>query len=68
MIWNVNNFECLYNIEIKIYQMKFAYKGYDYLGILESNNKSYNIIVNIEDMKIFDLNGYILTDNYISDL
>ena len=68
MIWNVNNFECLYNIEIKTYQMKFAYKGSDHLGILELNNKSYSIIVNNQDLKIFDLNGNKLTDNYISDL
>ena len=62
-LWNINNFECLFDIKWK---MKFIKLGLNHFGILKSNNKNYNIIVanKYEPMKIFDLNGNQLYDNY----
>ena len=65
MLWNVNNFECLFDIDINISEMKY---GIDHLGILKLNNNDYNIIVNNESLKIFDLKGNKLNDNYKWDL
>ena len=60
---NVNNCECLFKIKIEIYYYK---NEYNHLHILKLNNKSYNIIVSsaFEKLKIFDLNGNKLNDNY----
>jgi len=67
ILWNVNTFECLFNIKIKSCDVEYAYDRYDHLGIVKLN-KSYDIIVNNEEMKIFDLNGNKLKDNYKSYL
>ena len=67
-LFNVNNCECLFDLfDIKL--KKSSYNEYNHLGILKLNNKSYNIIVsNFEVLKIFDLNGNKLNDNYINNL
>ena len=67
-LFNVNNCECLFDlIELRI-KKSCSYEC-NHLGILKLNNKSYNIIVsNFEVLKIFDLNGNKLNDNYINTL
>ena len=66
-LWNVNNCECLFNIKIEIYYYK---DEHNHLGILKLNNNVYNIIVStaFEDLKILDLNGNKLNENYRNNL
>ena len=66
-LWNINNFECLF--EIKIDFPEFINEC-NYLGILKLNDTSYNILVSDwrRSIKIFDLNGNKLKDNYRNNL
>ena len=66
-LWNINNFECLF--EIKIDFPEFL-TGCNYLGIIRLNDTSYNILVSDwrRSIKIFDLNGNKLKDNYRNNL
>ena len=70
-LWNVNNFECLFDIKIELSYANFeSYHFYNHLSFLKLQNKNYNIIVTeIEDkVKIFDLNGKKLNDDYRCNL
>ena len=66
-LWNVNTFECLFDIKINIYYFDVRV---NHLGIFKLNDNNYNIIFanKDEDMKVFDLNGNILDYNYKSKL
>ena len=66
-LWNVSNCECLFNIKIEIYYYK---DERNHLGILELNNNDYNIIVTtaFEALKIYDLNGNKVNENYRNNL
>ena len=66
-LWNVSNCECLFNIKIEIYYYK---DELNHLGILKLNNNDYNIIVTtaFEALKIYDLNGNKLNENYRNNL
>ena len=66
-LWNVNNCECLLNIKNIFKDILYEC---NHLGILKLNDKSYSIIVSnkYEDLKIYDLNGNKLNDNYRNNL
>ena len=70
-LWNVNNFECLFNIKIKLSEKYFeSYRFHNHLGFMKLENKSYNIIVTdiMDKVKIFDLNGKQLNADYRCNL
>ena len=65
-LWNVNNFECLFNIKIGlIIKNNWRYFYHNYMSFLKLKNKSYHIIVTNDDaVKIFNLNGKKINDDY----
>ena len=66
-LWNINKFECLFDIKIDFYEIS---EGFNHLGMMKLDNECYNIIVANErgKIKVFDLNGNKLNDDYRNNL